>query len=114
MEEATVLTDTRINEILTEHLKVDALQEALLNLLEIPKSEKETAHLTTVCNELQRAFTDTVAEATAAANHDSTQGSGQKPTETPKPTGDHLYGFENLHCTCHLKGTIYNSWKISS
>lgn len=82
-------TDNRINEILTDSLKVDALQEALLNLLEVPKSEKETANLTTVCNELQRAFTDTVAEATAsaAASHENQQGGAQKPAETPKPAG---------------------------
>lgn len=64
---------------------MDALQEALVNLLVVPKSEKDNARLNTVCVELQRVFSDAIDLAnTSSAGQDSQQGAGQKGSETTK------------------------------
>lgn len=83
------MTEGRINEVLADILKVDALQEALVNLLVVPKSEKDTTRLATVCTELQRVFTDASTEAANAtsAAQDGQQGANQKATENTKPVG---------------------------
>lgn len=61
--------------------KVDPLQEALVNLLVVPKSEKEAARLTTVCADLQRVISEACTEATSAA---SAGQDGQKGPEGNK------------------------------
>lgn len=61
--------------------KVDALQEALVNLLVVPKTEKEAARLTTVCADLQRVITEACTEAVNTANAAQ---DGQKGPEAAK------------------------------
>ncbi|KAK7068462.1 hypothetical protein SK128_000491 [Halocaridina rubra] len=93
MEEPSVsVLDSKINDILSDNLKVDAIQEALLNLLEVPKPDKATSHLTKVCNELQNAFTESTNEPAAtpssSTNQDGgQQGTGPKSVEVSKPSG---------------------------
>lgn len=60
---------------------MDALQEALVNLLVVPKSEKEAARLSTVCADLQRVITEACTEAVNAANAAQ---DGQKGPEAAK------------------------------
>lgn len=61
--------------------KVDALQEALVNLLVVPKTEKEAARLTTVCADLQRVINEACTE---AVNNANAAQDGQKGPEAAK------------------------------
>lgn len=61
--------------------KVDALQEALVNLLVVPKTEKEAARLGTVCADLQRVITEA---STEAVNNANAVQDGQKGPEATK------------------------------
>ncbi|CAL4182869.1 unnamed protein product, partial [Meganyctiphanes norvegica] len=58
--------ETKIHDILSEILKVDALQEALVNLLEVPKVEKDSGRHNNVITELQKVFTEFSEQAAAA------------------------------------------------
>lgn len=91
ISESATMTETKVNELLMDILKVDALQEALINLLVVPKSEKDSTRLNTVCEDLQHVFSEAIDAAnTANAGQDSQQGAGQKGSETSKPTGNEV------------------------
>ncbi|KAK4327235.1 hypothetical protein Pmani_002291 [Petrolisthes manimaculis] len=87
MEESVIVAENKVNEVLTDILKVDPLQEALVNLLVVPKSEKEAARLTTVCADLQRVISEACTEATNNANAGQ---DGQKGPEGNKTSGNEV------------------------
>ncbi|XP_042237503.1 mediator of RNA polymerase II transcription subunit 23-like [Homarus americanus] len=89
MEDPSTVTENRINERLLDILKGDALREALVNLLVLPKSEKEYPPLTSVCAELQKIFNEASLDASSStpAGQDGQPGATPKATETAKSSG---------------------------
>ncbi|XP_063877362.1 mediator of RNA polymerase II transcription subunit 23-like [Scylla paramamosain] len=87
MEDSVIVAENKVSELLSDILKVDALKEALVNLLVVPKTEKEAARLSTVCADLQRVINEACTE---AVNNATAAQDGQKGPEATKPAGNEL------------------------
>ncbi|XP_037789098.1 mediator of RNA polymerase II transcription subunit 23-like isoform X2 [Penaeus monodon] len=84
MEEPVVkIAEAKTHEILADLLKVDVLQEALVNLLEVNPTDKDSTRLMTVCADLQRVFSESSETPGTNAGSDA-----QKGTEAAKTQGN--------------------------